>query len=179
MVTVYKANANGTFTNLSGSRQLEPEEMDAGDGDILFLDVLLYVPSEVGGSNTPYGDVNMQWANGDQPYVDIPADQLFLTYDAAAGSNKVSEPSTGYQSGSIPVYASSSDIPSINFSSSNQSGLSDSTYLVNAAYLDSNGGKTSNADLKFVTPSGLDISSTNGSQWGVLLGPGKPHWEWL
>ena len=105
--------------------------------DLLFLDVLLYV------DEAPEDDVNIQWSvQGDGSYVDLPADQLFLTYDyayksvAGKATITVQEPTgSDDKSGSIPVYASSDVISAVNISSSNQSGLADSTYLVDAAYL--------------------------------------------
>ena len=187
LITIYQANDDGSYKNLSGLPQVFPAGVSVQADDVLFLDVLLYV------DEAPEDDVNIQWSvQGDGSYVDLPADQLFLTYDyayksvAGQATITVQEPTgSDDKSGSIPVYASSDVISAVNISSSNQSGLADSTYLVDAAYLDSDGGTTPNKDLKFVSPSGLDISPASGSQWQVplswsqesLTSDGFNYWE--
>ena len=61
LITVYKVNSNGSYTNLSGVPQIEPEGIDVEEGEVLFLNVL-YTFHPKRGTNTPFGDVNIQWS---------------------------------------------------------------------------------------------------------------------
>lgn len=156
LTTISDWDNSGGQTNVSNS-----SSVNLNEGDVVYFDLSYF--QDVSSAN-----LKLQWQINDEEAVIIPSNQIFLSHAAASGGVLIEEPtSVADNKSSFKVYATDNSLSSLQVEPTNQSGLSQSTFLKTSAYLDIDGGNTANHDLAFVSSSGNYLSSPIDSVWTI------------